>query len=202
MFMLAESNDPAIHAAFDMTYDWKLFDAFVEIAQGKADARVIDEWLRIRQDGFPKDAYRMLFTSNHDINSWRWSDAELYGDKFRAFAALAATLPGMPLIYGGQESKLDKKIAFFEKDTISWKSYANAAFYKRLLRLKARHPALANGSEGGSLKRIETGDNTVFAFRRVKGRDSVKVAVNLSSIIKKVSGFSKPIAPWDFAIKE
>jgi glycosidase len=126
LFMLAESNDPAIHAAFDMTYDWKLFDAFAAIAQGKADARALTDWVRSGRDGFPADAYRMAFTSNHDINSWRWSDTALYGAKFPAFAVLAATLPGLPLVLGGQESGLDKKIAFFEKDAIDWKGYAAA----------------------------------------------------------------------------
>lgn len=202
MFMLAESNDPAIHAAFDMTYDWKLFDAFAEIAQGKADARLLAAWVKNGQDGFPKDAYRMNFTSNHDVNSWRWSDKELYGDKFRAFAVLAATLPGMPMILGGQESGLDKKIAFFEKDTMDWKGFGHAALYRHLLKLKARHPALANGSGGGTLSIVETGDDHVFAFRRSKGTDRVFVAVNLSSTAKRLPGTVKVIGPWEFKIVE
>ncbi len=202
MFMLAESNDPAIHAAFDMTYDWKLFDTFADIAQGKADARALDTWLQTGQNGFPDDAYRMNFTSNHDVNSWRWSDTELYSEKFRAFAVLAAMLPGMPLIYGGQEAGLDKRIAFFEKDAVDWKSYSNAAFYTRLLALKARHPALANGASGGAVARIVTDDDQVFAFRRERGSDRISIAVNLSAKPKRVHGFSKPIAPWDFAIAE
>ncbi len=202
MFMLAESNDPAIHAAFDMTYDWKLFDAFADIAQGKADARVLADWVAHGQDGFPKDAYRMNFTSNHDVNSWRWSDTELYGDKFRAFAVLAATLPGMPLVLGGQESGLDKKIAFFEKDAIDWKDHGNAAFYRRLLTLKARHPSLANGVAGGSTVVIETGDTKLFAFERVRGSDRVKLFVNLSGEPRRAPGFSKPVEPWGFRLQE
>ncbi len=202
MFMLAESNDPAIHAAFDMTYDWKLFDVFADIAQGKSDARALTDWAAHGQDGFPKDAYRMTFTSNHDINSWRWSDKELYGEKFPAFAVLAATLPGMPLIYSGQESGLDKKIAFFEKDAIDWRKFEGALLYQRLLKLKARHRALANGADGGALELIPTGDNQIFAFKRIKGSDKVFVAVNLSPVTKKVRGVAKPIGPWGFAIKE
>ncbi|MFM2098685.1 MAG: hypothetical protein RLZZ366_224 [Pseudomonadota bacterium] len=202
MFMLAESNDPAIHAAFDMTYDWKLFDTFADIAQGKADARALTAWVQHGQDGFPKDAYRMAFTSNHDVNSWRWSDTELYGKKFAAFAVLAATLPGMPLILGGQESGLDKKIAFFEKDAINWNQIANAALYQRLLRLKANHPALANGNTGGTIAMIDTGDNQVFAFRREKGRDKVLIYVNLSPVLKHARGLSAAIEPWGFRIVE
>jgi glycosidase len=202
MFMLAESNDPAIHAAFDMTYDWKLFDIFADIAQGKADARDLANWVRHGQDGFPKDAYRMAFTSNHDVNSWRWSDTSLYGEKFKAFAVLAATLPGMPLILGGQESGLNKKIAFFEKDAIAWKGFSNRQFYQRLLTLKSRHLALANGSAGGTVEMIDTGDKDVFAFRRTKGSDHIFVAVNLSPMSKYILGNSKAIEPWGFRITE
>jgi glycosidase len=202
MFMLAESNDPAIHAAFDMTYDWKLFDTFADIATGKSDSRALVTWVLHGQDGFPRDAYRMTFTSNHDVNSWRWSDQELYGDRFAVFAVLAATLPGMPLILARQESKLDKKIAFFEKDAISWKSFANAPLYQKLLRLKARHPALRNGAEGGAIELVATGDNHVFAFKRTKGRDSVFVAVNFSNDKMYVPRMRSAIAPWGFQIVE
>jgi hypothetical protein len=78
----------------------------------------------------------MRFTSNHDENSWAGSDVELYGPAFKAMAVLAATLPGMPLIYGGQEAGLDKRIEFFEKDPIQWKDYKYAPFYTGLLKLK------------------------------------------------------------------
>ena len=38
------------------------------------------------------------------------------GAAFKPFAVLAATLPGRPPIYGGQEAALDKRLAFFERD--------------------------------------------------------------------------------------
>ncbi len=204
LFMLAESNDPAIHVAFDMTYDWKLFDSFADIAQGKADANALRQWAASGQTGFPEDAYRMNFTSNHDVNSWRWSDSELYGTKWRAFAVLAATLPGMPLIYGGQESGLDKKIAFFEKDALVWKNYPNAGFYRNLLAYKARHPALANGSAGGPMELLSAGNDQLFAFRRSSGKDSITIIVNLSDAHQQISSLpefsGKLLEPWSFII--
>lgn len=181
MFMLAESNDPAIHAAFDMTYDWGLLDAFADIADGKAGADALRRWLANRENGFPADNYRMTFTSNHDVNSWRWSDAEKYGPRFPAFAVLAATLPGMPLVYSGQEAGLDRKIAFFEKDQINWNGYKFAPLFEHLLRLKARHPALANGKAGAGVELLPTENPNVFAFRRARGNRVVTVVANLSN---------------------
>jgi glycosidase len=200
MFMLAESDDPALHSAFDMTYDWKLFDIFANIAQGKSDARALTVWLKQGQERFPADAYRMNFTSNHDVNSWRWSDKDLYGDKFRAFAVLAALLPGMPMILNGQESGLDKKIAFFEKDAINWKQFENTPLYRQLLRYKAHHPALANGAAGGSIEQIDSDDDHIFAFKRRKGRDQIVVRVNLSNSPRRIPGQSNILKAWGFQI--
>jgi glycosidase len=206
LFMLAESNDPAIHAAFDMSYDWALLDAFVEIAQGKADTSVLHKWAKTGQSGFSPNAYRMNFTSNHDVNSWRWSDKEMYGDKFRAFAVLAALLPGMPLVYSGQESGLDKKIAFFEKDAINWRSYENADFYGQLLKLKQRHPALRNGAVGANLAILSRPSDPVFIFQRGSGKRRVTAAINLSNAMQKLESVPEAgmidLAPWSYVVTE
>ena len=68
---------------------------------------------------------------------------------------LTFTLPGMPLVYGGQESRLTRRLEFFEKDPIAWKTRELQPFYTRLLALKHAHPALANGQYGGSNCRDE-----------------------------------------------
>lgn len=79
-------------------------------------------------------------------------------------AVLAATLPGMPLIYGGQESGLDKRIQFFERGPIAWKDYRYAPFYADVLKLKHDNPALWNGQYGGAVQVLDTGNDKVFAF--------------------------------------
>lgn len=206
MFMLAESHDPAIHSVFDMTYDWALLDAFADISDGKADAGMLRKWVEAGQTDFPVDSYRMNFTSNHDVNSWRWSDCEKYGPRFRTFAVLAATLPGMALVYSGQEAGLGKKIAFFEKDAIDWHKYENADFYRKLLRRKANNPALANGANGGVVELLNAGDARVFAFRRKSGSHFVTVAANISGDpirINALPGISvQKLKPWGYAIAE
>ena len=96
-------------------------------------------------------------------------------------AVLAATLPGMPLVYNGQEGGLNKRLKFFDKDPIEWQRSNRAAVYAGLFDLKRRHPALSNGHEPGNLEIIDTGNPKVFAFRRIKGKDRVTVVVNLSA---------------------
>ncbi|RYE86848.1 MAG: alpha-amylase, partial [Oxalobacteraceae bacterium] len=143
MFMLAEGDAVDLHTsgAFDMTYSWDLPDqVFKRIGKGEGGAPLLKAWLCAQPAGYPAHAYRMRFTSNHDFNSWHGSDAELYGHAHEALAVLTFTLPGMPLIYNGQEARLDKRLAFFEKDAIAWHGYELTGFYQRLIALKHAHP--------------------------------------------------------------
>lgn len=204
VFMLAEWAEPALHErAFDMTYEWDLAELFKKIAKGKAGTRELAAHLQTPAKKFPAHAYRMTFTNNHDFNSWHGTDRELYGPAYQALAVLAATLPGMPLIYSGQESGLDKRLAFFEKDQIAWKDYPLESFYSRLLKLKRENPAMANGQYGAPAQIVETGNDKVFAFKRVQGSNTVKVAVNLSDSVQAYSfagAKAKALAPWSWKI--
>lgn len=208
VFMLAESDKPELHrSAFDMSYSWDLADVFKDIGKGKAGAREMQAWLKMQNEGtaakvYPGHAYRMRFTSNHDFNSWHGTDAELYGDAYQALAVLSFTLPGMPLIYGGQEARLGKRLAFFEKDQVAWQNYELQGFYTELLALKKNNPALANGQYGAKAEPLDTGNDKVFAFRRQQGGNVVTVAVNLSAAEQtyRLDGASEKLAPWRWAI--
>jgi glycosidase len=204
VFMLAEADKPELQEhAFDMSYGWDTKDIFKDIAKGKSDARALKNLLAHPPKVFPAGAYRMRFTSNHDENSWAGSDVELYGPAFKAMAVLAATLPGMPLIYGGQEANLDKRIEFFEKDPVQWKGYPYASFYTDLLKRKHDNPALWNGQYGGETEVLETGNDKVFAFARKRGGNRVVVTVNVSNAAQRYalsSGKARELAAWDYTI--
>jgi glycosidase len=85
-------------------------------------------------------------------------------------AVLSYTLPGIPLVYNGQEAKLDKKLAFFEKDPIEWKNIDLELFFAGLNALKKQHPALWNGTSGGAVQLLEVGNDKLFAFKRQQGK--------------------------------
>jgi len=202
VFMLAESDQVDLHAkAFDMSYDWDLFDQLRAIAKGRAAASALKAWWERRQAKYPADAYRMNFTANHDSNSWHGSCKEFYGSEacFKAMAVLAATLPGVPLIYGGQEGFFDKRLAFFEKDLITWRDFPLAGFYAQLLALKARHLALANGPYGGTLRWLDTGSAAVVGFRREQGASRVAVHVNLTAQPQRAGGTEWPA--WGYTVR-
>jgi glycosidase len=186
VFMLAEAEQPDHHFdAFDMSYAWELHHMLNEIAQGKKNALDLETYFLKQDTLFPADAYRMIFTSNHDENSWKGSEYERMGPAAIVMAVLTNTLPGMPLIYTGQESAFSERLEFFEKDTVEWKDYALEPFYKTMLDLKHRNQALWNGTWGGRMQRIPTGnDSTLFVFMREKEGDGVLVLTNLSSEVQ------------------
>ncbi|HCM12207.1 MAG TPA: alpha-amylase, partial [Lachnospiraceae bacterium] len=98
----------------------------------------------------------------------------------QAMLALIFTVPGMPLIYSGQEVNLDHRLEFFEKDQILWEDFVNEELLTKLIHLKKEHPALWNGEEGGDIVFLETTSERVLAYRRQKGEDEIVAVINLS----------------------
>jgi len=187
IFMLAEWEDPKMHeVGFDMTYGWEFHHLLNDIATGKANASAAISYLKRDLERYDSTAFRMYFTSNHDENSWNGTVFERMGEAYEALAVITATVPGMPLIYSGQEAGLDKRLPFFEKDSIDWSTLEYEEFYQRLLTLKKENAALWNGAHGGKFQIINTKQQStdILAFSRTKGDNEVLVIANLSDSIQ------------------
>ncbi|MBE9466723.1 MAG: alpha-glucosidase C-terminal domain-containing protein [Bacteroidetes bacterium] len=182
VFMLAEWESPELQKhAFDMTYSWSLSGLMNDIAKKIKTADKLDTLFTKINIDYDKDNYFMNFTTNHDENSWNGTVFERLGEGAKAFAVLTATIPGMPLLYSGQEAAMSKRLRFFDKDTIEWGDYKYADFYKILLTLKTKNKALWNGNQGGDLIKINSSnDKAVYSFVREKDGDKVFVILNLS----------------------
>jgi 1,4-alpha-glucan branching enzyme len=189
VFMLAEWETPEMHdTAFDMTYSWDVYHLMNEIAKGKKTADMLDTILAKESAKYPADAYRMRFTTNHDENSWNGTEYTRLGDAANTFAVLCFTMPGMPLIYSGQESAFNRSLKFFDKDMIDWDNFPLAGFYTELDKLKKENPALANGSAGGEMIKVASDqDKYVYSFLRKKDNNAVFVITNLSPTEKKAT---------------
>jgi len=182
IFMLAEWEDPELHkAGFHMTYGWELHHIMNEIAKGKMVPLDLDTFFDKDFHRFPDEAYRMNFTTNHDENSWNGTIKERMGDAGDAMTVLAFTAEGMPLVYSGQEANLNKRLSFFDKDTIDWSDNSKLDFYKRLLKLHREIPPLWNGKNGSYLAKINTSNDKIYAYYREKDDDKVVVFLNLSN---------------------
>jgi glycosidase len=180
---LAESEQPFLHEkAFDITYDWKFHHLMNDIAKGGKNVNAIEKHFAWVDSIYPEDAYLMQFTSNHDENSWAGTEYERMGKGARTFAVLAATVPGIMMFYNGQEAGFNRRLKFFEKDSIDWKNDETTDFYKKLIALRKSNNALYNGSQGGRKVRVYTGrDTSVYAFYREANQEKVFVVLNLSA---------------------
>jgi glycosidase len=197
VFMLAEDEDnpDLLKTAFDMNYGWTLHKLLNKIAQGENNANDIWDNIAWNNSVFPADAYRMYFTSNHDENSWNGTVTERMGVAGKPMAILTYTIPGMGLIYSGQEAGLDKRLRFFEKDTISWDENAYADIYTKLNNLKTENKALWNGEAGGSMTRLGDGSNyNVFSFYREKDGDKIITIINMSDKLQTFNIENKAVS--------
>lgn len=138
LFMLAEATEPELLAnAFDMDYNWPTKDLQNSIAAtqnanwrrnpetGAVEAPVnapskyatdIETLVREQANNYPVGSYMMNMVTNHDLNSWEWTEMERYHQYLPAMTVLTYMLPGMPLIYTGQEIGMDRALEFFVKD--------------------------------------------------------------------------------------
>ncbi len=228
VFMLAEAeHKPLLEFAFNAEYGWEQHHIMNEVAKGKKTVSDFDNYFEKMILNYPKNTIKMNFTSNHDENSWNGTEFERMGDGAKAFAAFTFVIPGMPLLYNGQEVGFNRRLEFFEKDQIDWKDNGNFEdFYKKLITMRRNNTALWAATKGADMERILTPNNpSVYAFVRKNETDKVlaifnfgteKVTFDLSSEImegeyvnvltgenKTMSGAeSMTMEPWEFLIME
>ncbi len=200
VFMLAESDAPELHQAFDMTYDWNVYHALNEIAAKKTGLDSLKRVMKRDKMNFPSNAFRMQFTTNHDENSWHGTAIKRLGDAFEPFTAFTFVIPGMPLIYSGQEAGINRSLDFFEKDTIDFSNLKYEKFYHTLIELKKNNKALLCGDHGGELQTIHyesmndtTKEKVIFPFVREKDEDKIFAIFNFSDKEHKVKIISDKI---------
>lgn len=181
LYFLAEGDKPELHeAGFDETYTWSLMGIMSDIYKGTKTLKQFDSALNANIQRYPKNAYRMFFTTNHDENSWNGTEFEKYGDAHKAYAVFTQTMyQSVPLIYSGQEEPNTKRLKFFVKDPIEWKKYSYASFYKTLLNLRKSTPALA--ADAAYTRLNSSKDEAIFSYLRSKAGKKVLVVLNLSA---------------------
>ena len=178
LFWLAEadpSDHPAYMQIFDAAYTW----TWMHRTQDFYDQRFpLDGLVKILYQYQSMPGIKAWFTSNHDENTWNGSEYEKYGAAAKALAVHSCTWPGLPLVYSGQELPNRKRLQFFDKDPIEWSgTYELHDFYKALLTLQHRHPAL--DARGPVFQLNTSAGGCVLAYLRKSGEAEVIVFLNL-----------------------
>ncbi|NNM24238.1 MAG: alpha-amylase [Flavobacteriaceae bacterium] len=223
VFMLAEADKPELsgHGLFEMSYGWEVHHILNAIAQGKKDVSHFDEYIVKTNRNWKDSDILMNFVTNHDENAWAGPVRERMGDGTEALLALTYCMPGMPLIYSGQEYDLDRRLEFFKKDSIPKKKGNMWPLLSKLGTMKNSIPAMSGGKNAASYQRIVTSNSkAVLAFKREKEGSEILYIANLSSTPVKfkmplqgaydnaltgevkefVSGVEHELDPWQYFI--
>ena len=182
------------------------------LKEGAKSFRGAFEW---ETGWLPRGGRLMTFIENHDTAQEGMEDrAERILGSANQAAGLATlmALPGVPLVYNGQEICDASRLSLFAqsgRNVIDWSREASpeaqerTALLKRLIDLRHRHPALTSTL-------IEWLDNdcpqSVVSFVRRDGKgDELLFVANLgaTAVKAKVSGRGAfDLAPWEFRFIE
>ena len=184
IFMLAEAWEPELlkEGLFDMAYGWEAHHTMNRIAQGKNTVKDWDKFMSENDIKYSSDDILMNFVDNHDENSWNGTIRGRLGKGEEAMTALSYIMPGMPLIYSGNEYGLNHSLKFFEKDSIPKTKGKDWELRAKLGKLKTENTALNGGKNRAKYTRIKTDDDTnILAFTREKEGKKVVYIANFSN---------------------
>jgi glycosidase len=199
LLLLAEdkaSTDDAYRSGFDAAYDWTADTSWVSQwswqHEYKGDNNTIFKFHDVKQrvrlldsalfNNGSTSKLRLRFVENNDLP--RFIKSHDLG-QVKMVSALVFALPGLPLIYNGQETGFTghpytKKPIFMAGQSIqSLDSNNHFDYYQELIRLRMRYPALRDTA----ISKISVShDSAIIAFHRWKNNEHFIVMMNLDSI--------------------
>ncbi|QWC20590.1 alpha-amylase MalA [Halorubrum sp. 2020YC2] len=193
-FLLMDETIPYIpgfhEGMFDVHFDATLYFQLRQVGRGaEPAATVLDAVDQRAEIGFPDHAEFLQYIENHDETRYRVE----CGDAAAAAAGAAImTLPGVPMVYAGQEIGQRGR-----RDAIAWDHAREDVRerYERLLETRRDHPALGPAGDldrvgyhvaSGDLSErpvVASGDvhpDDVVAFRRTDGEEDLVVVLNFA----------------------
>ncbi len=191
LFMLAEAWEPELLKGdlFDMCYAWEGHHLMNAMAKGEKGIEDLKEYLRkTYKEQYEANDILMHFVTNHDENSWNGTIKERMGEASPLMTALSYMLPGMPLIYSGQEYNLDHRLKFFEKDSIPKVKKSSWRLLEKLGRLKMENVALNGGKHRATFRVAESANPNILKLIRQKNGTSVTFVANFSGEPQTVTG--------------
>ncbi|MFW6265728.1 MAG: alpha-amylase family glycosyl hydrolase, partial [Halanaeroarchaeum sp.] len=164
-------RDPAYHELnFDLHYDTTLYGMLRGIGEGHEPAeQVLDAIEATAREGFPPRAEMMRYVENHDETRYLKACGR---EPLKAGTAATMTLPGVPLVYYGQETGM---LAY--RGDMDWNADDELTpFVRRLIALRNDRETLRRGD----LVEIDwdcDGDRGV-AYAREHAGETLVVALN------------------------
>ncbi|GGI98380.1 hypothetical protein GCM10008995_05320 [Halobellus salinus] len=163
-FLLVDETIPYVpdfhNGMFDVHFDTTLYFTLRQIGRGHVPAEAILDAVDGRAEvGFPPHAGFLLYLENHDETRYV---VECGDDAAFAAAGALFTLPGVPMIYGGQELGQRGR-----RDALAWDD-AREEFHDHYNRLSELHDSVPELRGDAALTRIDhkTDTDSAVAFAR------------------------------------
>ena len=176
---LAGQNGKLLEEAFDCNYSAKFYETLILVGNNNKTA----DKLKLYRLSMPEGDFPMYYLDNHDVNSYNRTMAEAFSvETLPSMWTLTFTMPGIPMLYSGDEITYDHRLAFMEKDAIDWDAvtWDAAPLIRTLSEIKKSNPALYAGMPGGPIEDIKLDSKNLVAFRRTAGDNTVTCLFNLS----------------------
>ncbi|GAB4328176.1 MAG: hypothetical protein Kow0037_02300 [Calditrichia bacterium] len=181
IYLLAEWEDPELLlCGFNSDYDWTLYHLLKNIRHGRNRSAEVVNLVAEKDGKYPQNAVPMRFLENHDEQR---SLAVFGAPAIEAYARVLFTLPGLPLIYAGQEfgDIGSPDWMKFEPYTLKWEQFDSTLFrmYRDLVHLR-RHSGALTAGEFVPLS-VATAKGSAMAYFRLSPDEVFLVVSNLKS---------------------
>ena len=124
-------SDSELFQAFDITYEYDVFDWFRDYHAGKVPLSRYVEAVNQQESIYPDNYVKLRYLENHD----KPRAAFVIPDE-RALLNWTALLyfqKGMTLLYAGQEARARHRPSLFDRDTVEWHAGKDLSAYLRRL---------------------------------------------------------------------
>ena len=135
-------SDGELYSAFDITYDYDIWDVWRRALRVEMPLSGYLERLRLQDAIYPVNALKLRCVENHDQE--RIMAAAPSRDAALAWTAFASFNRGPLMIYAGQESGARKRPSLFDIDRVDWADYPLQEFIRKVTVLK-KPPAQRDG---------------------------------------------------------
>lgn len=174
---------------FDLHHDTDLYGALRTVGTGERPATaVLEAVARSDRMGFPESAAHLRYVENHDEDRYL---AECGRDALRAAVAATVLLPGVPMLYYGQERGMTEY-----RGPMQWRDGDDdlTAYHRSLLGAYREHEALRRGHLATLDWRADS--DRVVAFALEHGDQRLVVGLNFGEEAASVV-VDEPLAASD-----
>lgn len=161
---------------FNSDYHSDLYWNMVKVRNMESGAQDLVSLITTNKMLYPSNYLPMNFIENHD----RERASHILGEKgFMPGASMIFTIPGIPLIYNGQEAGKTRYLSLFDREPIDWKlsNQQTLGHYTNLIKLRKENPVFI---EGEVIPLVNSRPERAASYLVKSEKDCLFVLINFS----------------------